>query len=247
MKKACVAVLVLCWLAGQVFWAQTIQVDRKNRTIAITAQDEVETEAEIASLQVGFHNFAATKDNAYDENLRVSEKVVAAILAAGVPKTAIHTEKLSLGLEQLEDSASAKDKRQPRFEARQSWKIRVAAAQAQALVDVAVRAGANEVENVEWLVSDPVALQAKAGEAALKKARNIAEQMAKGLGAKLLELVYASNQTPMSRFSGGVVNTETAQVVSVNGLPKPELKLFPEKVSQPPLFMRCLRSNSRKR
>ncbi len=233
MKKACVAVLVLCWLAGQALWAQTIQVDRKNRTIAVTADDQVQADAEIASVQIGYHNYAQTKDAVYDENLRVSEKVVAAILAAGVPKHAIHTEKLSLGREQIDEIGSPKDKvREPRFEARQTWKIRVAAAQAQALVDVAVRAGANEIENVDWFVLDPVTLQAKAGEAALSKARKIAEQMATGLGAKLLELVYASNRA-QALFNYATVSTETVEVRALAPPPPPpHLRLFPEKVSQ---------------
>ena len=65
------------------------------------------------------------------------------------------------------------------------------------MVDAAVKAGANEVDDVEWNVVDPIALQAKAGGAALAKARAIADQMAKGLGIKVGELVYASNRAPV--------------------------------------------------
>jgi uncharacterized protein YggE len=63
--------------------------------------------------------------------------------------------------------------------------VTVAASAAQTVVDLAVKAGANEVDDVEWNVADPVALQAKASGAALAKARSIADQMAKGLGTKL--------------------------------------------------------------
>jgi uncharacterized protein YggE len=52
---------------------------------------------------------------------------------------------------------------------------------------------------VEWSVADPLALQAKAGGAALAKAKSIADQMAKGLGARLGELVYASNRAPVAK------------------------------------------------
>jgi len=92
-----------------------------------------------------------------------------------------------------------------------------------------VNAGANEVEDVEWNVADPVALQAKAGGAALSKARAIADQMAKGLGTKLGELVYASNRAPVAKmWRGMTVQTSAAMVGSTDKQPK--LKLFPEKV-----------------
>jgi uncharacterized protein YggE len=58
----------------------------------------------------------------------------------------------------------------------------VPSAQAQTVVDLCVNAGANEVEDVEWSVADPVALQAKAGGAALVKARSIVEQIGHGAG-----------------------------------------------------------------
>lgn len=96
-------------------------------------------------------------------------------------------------------------------------------------MDISVNAGANEVEDVEWHVADPVALQAKASGAALAKAWTIAEQMAKGLGTKLGELVYASNRAPVAKMWRGVtVTIEAAMLGSTDQRPK--LKLFPEKV-----------------
>jgi hypothetical protein len=67
---------------------------------------------------------------------------------------------------------------------------------------MALRAGANVLESLDWNVADPKALQAKAGAAALEKAKAIAEQMAKGLNAKLGDLVYASNRAPIPMFGG---------------------------------------------
>jgi hypothetical protein len=53
--------------------------------------------------------------------------------------------------------------------------------------------------------------------------------MAKGLGAKLGELVYASNRAPVARVWRGItLNTSAATVASADK--KPKLKLFPEKV-----------------
>jgi hypothetical protein len=108
--------------------------------------------------------------------------------------------------------------------------VTVSSAHAQAVVDLAVAAGTNEIDDVDWNVADPIALQAKASGAALTKARSIAEQMAKGLGTKIGELVYASNRAPVGKIWRGLtLNTESA-VVSTRREEEPKLKLFPQKV-----------------
>lgn len=106
----------------------------------------------------------------------------------------------------------------------------LAVPRAQAAVDLAVKRGANEVDDVDWNVADPIALQAKASGAALAKARAIADQMAKGLGTKLGELVYASNRAPVGKFFRHLaMNTESAEVSAI-GEREPQLTLFPQKV-----------------
>ena len=175
---------------------QNIQVNRQNKTIAVTADDSVAANAEVALIAIGYHNFAPTQDAAYRENLRASEQIIVALLAAKVPKANIETQKLSLTRPEFDNKWTAEMKKDRQFEAAQSWRITVSAADAQAVVDFALKAGANEVGDVQWDVADPIALQAKAGRAALAKARTVAEQMANGLGAKLGELVYASNRAP---------------------------------------------------
>src|SRR5689334_15730526 len=83
-----------------------------------------------------------------------------------------------------------------------------------------------------WTGTDPIALQAKASGAALAKARSVAEQMAKGLGTKLGELVYASNRAPVAKLWRGLsttVNTESA-MISKRDEQAPKLKLFPQRV-----------------
>ena len=102
--------------------------------------------------------------------------------------------------------------------------------QAQIVVDLAVKAGANEVDDVEWNVADPVALQAKAGGAALAKARSIADQMAKGLGTKLGELVYASNRAPVAKMWRGMTAQTSLSSIATVTEKQPKLTLFPQKV-----------------
>jgi len=97
------------------------------------------------------------------------------------------------------------------------------------VVDLAVKAGANDLNDVQWNVADPVALQAKAGSAALAKAKAVADQMAKGLGSKLGELVYASNRAPVAKPYRGMETVEVFASLAPS-LPPPTLTLFPKKV-----------------
>jgi uncharacterized protein YggE len=104
----------------------------------------------------------------------------------------------------------------------------VRADKAQTVVDIALRAGANVLEALDWNVSDPKVLQAKAGAAALAKAKAIAEQMAKGLNAHLGDLVYASNRAPISASAGSFVEVEGTPAPPPP--PPPHMVLYPKKV-----------------
>ncbi len=223
------AVVLLCTSGLLPAFSQQIQVNRQNRTIAITAEDSVSVDPEVATITVGYQNFAPTHDAAYGENIRVSTEVTNALLSGGLPKSALETESLRLERAERDEKWTVEERKERQFQATQMWTIHVAADRAQAVVDIALRAGANVLESLDWDVSDPKALQAKAGAAALTKAKTIAEQMAKGLNAKLGDLIYASNHAP-SGFGG------SSEIVEVSGTPAPppppppHLVLYPKKV-----------------
>jgi uncharacterized protein YggE len=227
MERKILALILLSW--AFVASAQDIQINRQNKTIAVIADESVTADAEVAILAIGYHNFGPTQEAAFHENIRAAGQIAKAMLDEKIPEANIETDKLSLGRAQIDEKWNDAMKKERQFQAEQSWHVAVPVSQAQIVVDLCVNAGANEVEDVEWNVLEPVALQAKAGGAALAKARTIAEQMAKGLGTKLGELVYASNRAPVAKmWRGMTVNTSTAMLVSADRQPK--LRLFPEKV-----------------
>jgi hypothetical protein len=215
-------------------FAQDIQVNRQNKTIAVTADDSIMADTEVAVLSIGYHNYAPSQDQAFRENVRVADTITRALLQTKIPEGNIESDKLQLGRLDPDQNWTEEMKKQRVFEAKQSWHVTVSSAQAQSVVDLAVSSGANEVDDVEWNVADPIALQGKASGASLAKARAIAEQMAKGLGTKLGELVYASNRAPVAKMWRGVtLNTETAVIGGGGGSRQelaPKLKLFPRKV-----------------
>jgi len=225
--KYCLSALVVLASACLLF-AQDIQVNRQNKTIAVTAEDSVTADAEIAVLEIGYHNYGLTQDNAFYENVRVADQITKAFLDAKIPKANIETEKLRLSRTQIDVTWTPEIKKERQFTAEQSWHVTVSASQAHAVVDLAVKSGANELEDVEWNVADPVALQAKAGSAALAKARAVADQMAKGLGTKLGELIYASNRAPVANEFDRL--EQFARLQAPPPPPPPTLTLFPQKV-----------------
>lgn len=64
--------------------AQRLVTDEK--TIEISATEKVVVPADTATAKIGYQNQALTKDAAYAENTRAANKILQAILDAGVPK-----------------------------------------------------------------------------------------------------------------------------------------------------------------
>jgi uncharacterized protein YggE len=235
MNKMAVALVFSCLLSG-LLAAQDVAVSQSNKTIAVTADESVSVDPDLAIVTIGYQNYAATEKEAYEENVRVANAIVQAMVNAGVDKRFIESGDLSVDRVEQNAKWTIEQRKQRQFSAEQSWKVKVPIDQAQKLVDVAMRAGANSVSKVDWEVVDRAALQAKAGAAALAKARTIAEQMARGLNAKLGPLVYASNAAPavQSFRLFAQLSTSNATIITKSGVEseKPGLTLFPQKVKE---------------
>jgi uncharacterized protein len=176
---------------------QGITVSKDNRTIAITATDSVIAMADVATVHVGFVVYGVDHDSAYAAGSNVSNAIVGALKAASVPADAIESENQNLAevqpyqLNQASDSEKAKRK----WVLSQSWTVRTDAADAARILDIAVKAGANQSGTIDWSLKDENAPQAQAAGKALQRARTVAEAMAKGLSVKLGVLIFASNET----------------------------------------------------
>lgn len=177
--------------------AQVIQVDRNNRTIAVTATDHATATADIATVSIGFQLFAPDATTAYSQGSARSNAIVDALKKAGVPAKSIESRAQNLTRnQQYEPSETAADHAQKQFQLSQTWAVHTSAQEAAAVLHAAIEAGANDSGAIDWDVTDRNALQAQAAEKALVRARAIATQMASGLDAHLGPLIYASNQAP---------------------------------------------------
>ncbi len=178
--------------------AQQIEVNKTNRTIAVTATDKATADAEVATVHVGFQVYAADSQAAYASGSKTSNAIVAALKKTGVEDSAIQSDAQNIAPVQSYEiqNLPEAEKAQRQFQVTQSWSVKTSAKNAASVLDAAVQAGANQSGQIDWDVADPDALEGQAAESALKRAHAIADQMAKGLGATLGPLVYASNQVP---------------------------------------------------
>jgi uncharacterized protein YggE len=179
--------------------AQTIKVDKNNRTIAVTASDKATTDADLAVVHIGFQVFGPDEQTTYANGSKASNAIIDAIKKAGVPEKSIESENQNLQPNNYHDpKESEMDRARKQFVLNQSWTVKTKPDDAAKVLHVAVEAGANQSGQIDWQYQDMNGLQAKAAASALTKAQAIAQQMAQGLNVKLAGLIYASNQAPES-------------------------------------------------
>jgi uncharacterized protein YggE len=200
--------------------SQTIQVNKENRTIAVTATDKVLVLADVATLHIGFIAYGPDSDSAYATGSRTSNAIVKALTSAGVPSDSIESENQNVSpvQEYQIDKLTPAEKAQRKFQVTQSWTVRTNATDAAKVLDLAVKAGANQSGQIDWSLKDENAPQSEAASKALLRARTVATEMAKGLNTTLGALLYASNETqaepprPLMRAMAGAAPMAKAEV-----------------------------------
>jgi uncharacterized protein YggE len=197
---------VASWTANAQSLGDGITVSKENRTIAVTATDSVTVTAEVATVNVGFVVYGVDHDSAYADGSKTSNAIMDALKKAGVTSDAIESQNQNLAEAQpfQQNQLSADEKVKRKWSLTQSWAVHTNASDAARVLDVAVKAGANQSGRIAWDVQDENALQTQAAEKALQRARTVAESMAKGLNVKLGALLFASNQAPALQTRFGV-------------------------------------------
>ncbi len=211
--------------------AQILRLGSDNKsTIEATTTEKISVPSDSAIVKVGFNHIADTKDAAYNETVRLGAKIIKALIDAGISKEEIQTETLNVVREE-EPSRNISSSPKMRYSAEQQWRIHVVAADAQKTIDIAVAAGANSVQGVEWNVSDPQSLRAKAYGVALARAKEMAEQSAAQVGVKLGELISIINGEESEGFAK-VALARKMVPLEVRAPPIQNLVLYPGRVER---------------
>src|SRR6266436_4886049 len=211
--------------------AQILRLGSDNKsTIEATTTEKISVPSDSAIVKVGFNHIADTKDAAYNETVRLGAKIIKALIDAGISKEEIQTETLNVVREE-EPSRNISSSPKMRYSAEQQWRVHVVAADAQKTIDIAVAAGANSVQGVEWNVSDPQSLRAKAYGVALARAKEMAEQSAAQVGVKLGELISIINGEESEGFAK-VALARKMVPLEVRAPPIQNLVLYPGRVER---------------
>lgn len=168
-----------------------LNIEQANRTLTVSAEDQVSAEPDVAILHVGFQTLPMDAKEAYAEGAKTSNDIVNALKQAGIADSAIHSEWQRL------DSVYGKPHR---FTLTQQWTVKATPQRAAEILDVAVNAGANNSGQIEWTVANMQALQDRVLEGAAARARAQAAVLASGMGVKLGALVYVTNQVSAPVF-----------------------------------------------
>jgi len=181
--------------------AQTIQINKDNRTLAVTATDSASALADVAVVHIGFEAYGADEQAAYAAGSQRSNVIVDALVKAGTAKEAIESENQSLTpLQEYELRNQAAALKGMRFKVTQSWTVHTRPDDAAKLLDAAVKAGANQSGAIDWQMGDASLLESQAAAKALAHAQTIAARMAEGLHTHVGPLLYASNQAQEQRL-----------------------------------------------
>jgi uncharacterized protein YggE len=232
LRSNLLSIAAACCVFTASAFPQQIQVNKDNRTLAITASDTASAMADTATVYIGFLVYGPDAQAAYAKGSQVSNAIAKALTGAGVEKAALQSESQNVAetpqyeLEKLLPAEQA----QKKFQVRQSWTVRTSADEAAKILNTAVNAGANQSGQIDWSVADENALEAKAAGKALARAHAVAAQMAQGLNIKLGNLIYASNQAPETPRPMPMMRAMAAAPASSS---KPEpLAISPRKIER---------------
>jgi len=165
------------------------------RTIRVSATGEARAQPDEAHLDFAVETVATTARAAGEENARLMERVIRALVAAGVPRASIETRNYTVYPEYATPMPDERQE-QPRIRGYRTSNLVTARTQdlarVGALIDAALGAGANRVDAVRFSLRNPERAQAEATRDAVQRARQSAETIAGALGVRLGEVLDAS-------------------------------------------------------
>jgi uncharacterized protein len=216
------AVLVCSALAcAQQATQPQLKVDSSNRTLTVSAEDHVSVEPEIAVLHIGFETEPSDAKTAYAEGARTSNAIIAAIKQAGIPESDIRSES-----QYLDRDPTPKTHK---FKLTQRWTVKVPPGRAAEILDIAITNGANSTGQIDWTVKDENALDQQALDHAAARARESAAVLAKGMGVRLGNLIYVSNQLSGQVYPRPMMAAAFSRTAEA---PPPPLAIEPQKVTR---------------
>jgi len=176
------------------------------RTIRVSATGETRARPDEAHVEFGVETTATTARAASEQNARLMEAIVRALVAAGVPRAGIETRNFSVMPEYARPAIPESEPRIRGYRVSNVVSARADdVARVGALIDAALAAGANRVHGVRFGFRDPETLRAQALRNAVERGRAEAQTIAAALGVTLGSVLDAS--TSVEPFRPYIVAT----------------------------------------
>jgi uncharacterized protein YggE len=148
---------------GSFMTAQTIQISRDNKSVAISTTDEAAATADIAAITIGFEIYGPDSAQLADSGGRLSRAILDAVRSFGITDKEIESSNQGIQRNNNFDEKDSPDERaQKRFMFHQSWIVSAPPELAAKVIQAAISNGANMSGAIEWRLADRKALQAKA-------------------------------------------------------------------------------------
>jgi uncharacterized protein YggE len=173
------------WTNNQVEVKAQSSFEESVRTISVSGTGEIQTQPDLAIIDLGVTTEAESAQTALDENNTKTQALIDALDGAGIPEENIQTQTFQLSPNTSYDNESDS---QTLMGYSVSNIIQVTTSDLDALgelLDLAVDAGVNTIQNIRYDVSDPQSIAVQARQAAVEDARSKAEQLASLTGATL--------------------------------------------------------------
>ena len=197
-----VAGLVIALAASAMGEDQGTSSAKPSRTITVTSTATVKAPPDEAVVNFGVRSEDPDSEAALAQTAKVMQSVLDALKGAGIAQKEIET--LNLGLDQrVENRGTASEQRI--FVASNSVQVTVQDLDTiGGVIDAAVTAGADSVNDIRFQLSDPNTIRTDALSQAVTGARTKADALAEAAGAKVLGVVTINEEgfrAPVPRFA----------------------------------------------
>ena len=132
LKRISLALVIILAAAVTAAQAETLKVDKSNRTIEVTTTASAHEMADVAILHLGYTVYGPTSKTAYAKASETSNAIAAALRQAGIPKD--HIQSVSQSVRETQSyqntNLTPEQKAARKYRAEQTWTVRLPAKKA---------------------------------------------------------------------------------------------------------------------
>ncbi|MFP2927363.1 SIMPL domain-containing protein [Pyxidicoccus sp. 3LG] len=208
-------------------------VDPLVRTIRVEGTGEVKAQPDEAFIDLAVETLAPTAKVAGEQNAKKMEKVIAALTSAGIARRDIQTRNYSVYPDYAPPAPHEQEPKLRGYRVSNTVSIHVTElSRVGSLLDQALAAGANRVDQVRFGLSREDAVQGEALRQAVARARKSAEVLAAALNVKLGAVLDVSTVTaPPQLYPARFAMAEVADARAATTPIQPEEQTVQAKVT----------------